>query len=149
LEYEALIHQHFGESIASDWLKGEVSVAKAYGPFVTLYESGLYLRFIETESEIVILGLISESGKLNRIQAVALVEWLNELRSKILSGKTILCNLNLESHPILLRVFRGLGFNFEVLDVDRTDRGAWVGLKFWLPEHLVEKKEQSPSLVES
>jgi hypothetical protein len=132
MTYQEAVQEYYGERLSKAWFAREALWAEKCGPVIVLEEDGLFASFIETDTEFHLLGLIAEGGQLTRKQAKALAEWMSYLRERLEQGKVVRTGLNTDSNPLMLRVLRGLPFNFEVGRAEHTEGGTWVGTRFWL-----------------
>jgi hypothetical protein len=107
LQLDRVSAQHFG---------GKSKVVRA---------GGLLLKYAETDTHLLIQGLVSESGNLRLSDADALRDWLESLREKLDAGKIVLTSLNDSSKPLFKRAIRGGKFRTERLDTFQSEFGVW------------------------
>jgi hypothetical protein len=92
------------------------------------------VRWIEGNDTIVVLGIVSKTGKIERKDVSDLKKWMALLSDKIEEGKTVYTSPNNLSKPILMKVIdnlkeKGLDISVEVFNSFSFNGITWEGFK--------------------
>jgi hypothetical protein len=82
-------------------------------------DGNLIIRYYEDDEQVIILGMISKTGRLNRNELVELQEWLGRLKEKMKEGVPVISSMNQLSMPIFNRIVKQL--ESEGFEVNKTE----------------------------
>jgi hypothetical protein len=106
-EYSKILKSLYSPDLVNEILYGEKVAKSLYHSKIKIETSGnIIIKYIETNKDIVILGMISKQGKATRDDVVDLRSWINTLEAKIAGGKTLYTDTNIYSERIISNILK-------------------------------------------
>lgn len=98
-------------------------------------DDNLIIRYYEDEDQVIILGMISKTGKLARNELVELKVWMGRLKDKMKEGVPVISSMNNLSMPIFNRIIvdlqrEGLTVNKTQFNTTRIQGQEWITYMF-------------------
>lgn len=129
-DYAAAVEAVYGPDFAEFLAAHDTQAEQMFGgtPHVTRVGS-TYLKYLESPTRVVLLGLVTPQGRMSVSDGRALLGWMDRLRDALEHGKEVLASVNDRSWPILQRVVDSGGFSVEKLYQNRMPQGTWTTLR--------------------
>lgn len=98
-------------------------------------DGNLIIRYYEDEEQVIILGMIAKSGKLQKSELGELRVWMGRLKDKMKSGAPVISSMNKLSMPIFNKIvgeLEGEGFTVNKTEFNTTRLAGqeWVTYMF-------------------
>jgi len=123
-EYYGALKDHYGDDrIISKIRVGDEHAAAMSGGYIRTEKSDngdLFVRWIEDDERVLVLGIISRKGRLSREDVGDLRMWMGKLEKAIEDGKEVMSSVNSFSEPILDKIIVSLANKGVELDLNFT-----------------------------
>jgi len=130
-EYKkALLDYYKDKEFINELLSYDRQSSSHYGKSKIESSGNILIKYIENNDYVIIQGMISKTGKLNRNDVSDMREWLVKLEMSIQNGKTLLTSVNNFSGPFIEKLLRNNpSFNVEEMGKMSNQYGTWRTIK--------------------
>lgn len=129
-QYVNLLNDHYPTEFVDNIVYHDSMAERTFGKKAVIESTGnLYVKYIETNNKIVVLGMDSELRKMIREDAQDMRNWITTLESKINAGKVMYTSINENSNRIVERLLSN-NPNFKKKELGRVsfEQGEWVNI---------------------
>jgi len=128
--YEEALLKNYSPDFLKEIEQGDQIAEETFGQPATIETTGnLYVKYIETDDAVVILGINSKTGKLERSDVPDLKVWIELLEEKIKEGKTLYTSMNENSKKLIDNIMkRNPSFKYQEAGRIEFPEGEWVNV---------------------
>lgn len=129
-EYKDSILKNYPEEFFEEISYSDKYAEQTTGQKPVIETTGnVYIKYIETDKEIIILGINANKGKLTREDVPDLKKWIELLENKIKEGKTVYTSINDNSRKLINSILRrNPDFIYEEHGNIEWSEGVWVNV---------------------